>query len=241
MKFEKFKPCHVIIRSVDQRPIFTDAEDCARYLFQMYAVNIGKPSYNIFRKNIVYITDELLRGNDTPWKLVINKEKVPLVDILSFSLVNDHVHFILSPNVQDGIPRYVHKIKLGYAKYYNYRHKREGNLFNKPYRIIPLDTVADLDNTMRYINVKNALDIYKSDWKNGIENWKEAFDFIEKYRYSSYQDLFGERTSKIISSKPVLTKYLGGELNTDKVKNIDFIEQYINGEMDHNKKIFLEE
>lgn len=239
MKFEKFKPCHVIVRAVDNRPIFTDIEDCSRYIFQVYATNIGKPSYNIFRKNVIYIADELLRGNETPWKIVINKTS-PLVDILSFALAKDRAHFILSPNVEDGIPRYVHKINLAFAKYYNNRHQREGNLFNNPYRIIPLDTVSDLDNTMRYINVKTALDLYDSNWKNGIENWKKAFDFIEDYRYSSYQDLFGKRSSKLLASKDIVAKYLGGEIDKDKIKNIDFIEQYLNGELDHNKKIFLE-
>ncbi len=239
MKFEKFKPCHVIIRAVDKRPIFTDIEDCSRYIFQVYATNIGKPSYNIFRKNVIYIADELLRGNETPWKIVINKIS-PLVDVLSFALVRDRAHFILSPNVEDGIPRYIHKVSLSFAKYYNNRHKREGVLFNKPYRIIPLDTVADLDNTMRYVNVKTALDVYNPDWKKGIENWKKAFDFVDQYRYSSYQDLFGNRNSKLLASKDIVSKYLGGEINKDKIKNIDFIEKYINGDLENSKKIFLE-
>lgn len=240
MKFEKFKPCHVIIRSVEGRPIFSDVADRSRFIFQVYANNIGKPHVNIYRKNIIYIADKLLEGEDVPWKLITNPYP-PMVDILSFGLADDHVHFILSPNIEKGVSKYVQKINVSFAKYYNMKYKREGILFNKPYKVIPLETVSELNDTLRYINVKNALDVYDSQWKNGVENWKEAFDFVAKYKYSSYLDLFGKRNSKILAPKPIIEKYVGQQINKNKVENVDFIEKYINGELKHNNKIFLEE
>lgn len=240
MKFDIFKPCHVIVRAVDSRPIFSDEKDCSRYIIQIYATNIGKPSYNIFRKDVVFIANQLLEGDDNIAKIVVD-EKDPLVDILSFALVGDHAHFILSPNIENGIAKYVHKINLSFAKYYNNRHQRQGILFNKPYSIIALDSVEDLDKTMRYINVKNALDIYNPHWQDGIENWKEAFDFIDSYKYSSYLDLFGNRNSKILAPEPILKKYFAGKLTKDKIDNVDFIKQYIDKNPDYNKEIFLEE
>lgn len=240
MRFDKFTPCHVIIRSVEGRSIFSSPEDCSRFVYQIYAVNIGKPAFNIYRKDIVYIADKLLSGEKIPWK-IINSETYPIVDILSFVLVDNHAHFILSPNIEKGISKYIHKLSLSFAKYYNAKHDREGVLFNKPYKIVQLETSSQLDDVMRYINVKNSLDIYNSKWKDGVEDWKEAFDFISNYKYSSYPDLFGKRSSKILASESILAKYLGHELDKRKVENIDFIEKYFNKEMDYNHSIFLEE
>ncbi|MBU2545422.1 transposase [Patescibacteria group bacterium] len=240
MKFEKFKPCHVIIRAVEGRTIFSDIADCSRFVFQVYANNLGKPHVNIYRKNVIYIADKLLEGEDVSWKLVTNPHS-PIVDILSFAIVGDHAHFILSPNVEKGIPKYIQKINVSFARYYNMKYKREGVLFNKPYKVAPLETVSELNDTLRYINVKNALDIYNFQWKSGIENWKEAFDFVSGYKYSSYPDLFGKRKSKILAPKPIIEKYVGQQINKNRVENVDFIEKYLNKEMEYNNKIFLEE
>ena len=131
ISFERFIPCHVLSRAVDKKTIFSDQEDCARFIFQMYALNIGKPAYNLYRRNMVEIADLLLDGKEIAENL-INFKDTSLVDILSFSLAKDHVHFILTPNIENGIPKYMHKLNLSFAKYFNSRHKREGILFKKP-------------------------------------------------------------------------------------------------------------
>jgi len=239
VNFAKFIPCNVFIRSIEGKSIFSNAEDCSRFVFQLYAANVGRPGFNIFRRNIVDIADKLLNGEELPKKIVI-KEGIPLVDILSFALNSDHAHLILSPNVENGIAKYIHKLNVSFAKYYNMKYKREGVLFNKPYKSIPLKTNTQLDYVIRYVNIKNPLDIYNPQWEKGIENWKKAFDFIESYKYSSYPDLFGIRNSKLISSRAILHKYLGKELSKDKIENIDFIENYLNKNLIDYHPLFLE-
>lgn len=240
ISFEKFIPCHVLVRTVDRRTIFSDEEDCSRFIFQIYATNIGKPAFNLHRRDMIDVANRLLNGKEISENLVTDKG-TPLVDILSFSLAKDHAHFIFSPNVENGIPRYMHKLNLSFAKYFNMKYKREGALFNKPYKIIPLKTNLQLDAVMRYINVKNTLDVYSSNWQEGLENWQEAFGFLEKYKFSSYSDLFGKRSSKILASKPILDKYLGGEISKNKIENIDFIEDYLKEKMVSYYPLFLEE
>jgi REP element-mobilizing transposase RayT len=237
--FERFIPCHVLSRAIDKKIIFSDQEDCARFIFQMYAVNIGKPGYNLFRRNMIEIADLLLDGKEIEQNLITSKD-APLVDVLSFSLTKDHVHFILTSNIENGIPKYMHKLNLSYAKYFNSRHKREGVLFNKPYKITPLKTGLELDKIMRYINVKNPLDIYNPEWQKGLDNWKEAFDFLANYKFSSYPDLFGKRESKVLASRVMVDKYLGAKTLRKKIENIDFIEDYLADKMKDYKVLFLE-
>lgn len=237
--FERFIPSHVLSRAIDKKTIFSDQEDCARFIFQMYALNIGKPAYNIFRRNMIEIADLLLDGKEIEQNLITSKH-TPLVDILSFSLAKDHVHFILTPNIENGIPKYMHKLNLSYAKYFNSRHKREGVLFNKPYKLTPLKTSLELDKIMRYINVKNPLDVYNPEWQKGLDNWKEAFDFLANYKFSSYPDLFGKRESKVLASRAIVDKYLGKKTLRKKVENIDFIEDYLAQKLLDYKPLFLE-
>ncbi len=237
--FEKFIPYHVLSRAVDNKPIFSDQEDCARFLFQIYANNVGRPGLNLYRKNMKDISDSLLKGEEIPANSVI-LNSAPLVDILSFSLVGDHVHFILSPNTENGIAKYIHKLNLSFAKYFNMKYKREGILFNKPYKIIPLKSDDQLDTVIRYINVKNPLDFYNSDWHKGLDNWQEAFNFLDNYKFSSYPDLFGERSSKILAPEAILNKYLGEKSRRNKIENLDFIEDYLGQKLADYKALFLE-
>src|SRR4030043_214770 len=170
--FEKFIPYHVLSRAVDNKPIFSDQEDCARFLFQIYANNVGRPGLNLYRKNM--------------------------------------------------------------------KDKREGILFNKPYKIIPLKSDDQLDTVIRYINVKNPLDFYNSDWHKGLDNWQEAFNFLDNYKFSSYPDLFGERSSKILAPEAILNKYLGEKSRRNKIENLDFIEDYLGQKLADYKALFLE-
>lgn len=238
--FEKFIPYHILSRAIDKKTIFSNSEDCSRFVFQMYAVNIGKPGFNLYRVNMEQVADMILNGKEIPERLVISND-ASLVDILSFSLVDNHVHFILSPNVENGIPRYIQKLNLGFAKYFNMKYNRAGVLFNKPYKIVPLKTNIQLDAVMRYINIKNPLDIYNPNWQKGLDNWKEAFDFLENYKFSSYPDLFAQRISKILASKAILDKYLGSGIGRSKIENIDFIEDYLEQKMCSYYPLFLEE
>ena len=134
----------------------------------------------------------------------------------------------------------MHKLNLSYAKYFNSRHKREGVLFNKPYKFIPLKTSLELDKIMRFINIKNPLDLYNPEWQKGLDNWKKAFDFLADYKFSSYPDLFGKRESKLLASQPILDKYLGAKTLRKKVENIDFIEDYLAQKLLDYKPLFLE-
>jgi putative transposase len=241
ISFEKSIPYHLLIRAVEKREIFSTEEDCYRFIFQIYAANIGSPARNLHRKDIIKAAQALLYGEEIPAKMII-VEHPPLVNIFSDVLVVTHNHFILIPNVKDGIPRYVHKLKTGFAMYYNLKHDRHGNLFEKPYKIIPIQTNFQLDAVLRYVNVKNVLDVYQPDWKEkGLKNEKEAFKFLNEYQFSSFPDLFGKRNSKILAPRFVLEKYLGKEITESKEEYLNFIKDYLQKNLKSLYPFFLEE
>ena len=61
---------HLYNRGTEKRIIFNDFQDYYRFIFQMFACNIGSPATNIFKKEIISITKLILNGGE-----IKNKEK----------------------------------------------------------------------------------------------------------------------------------------------------------------------
>ena len=241
ISFDKTIPYHVLTRAVEKRKIFAEENDCFRCIFQMYAANIGNPAFNLHRKDVIKAAKALLSGEEIP-KNLIRFEHLPLVYFLSFILVINHIHLILVPNVENGISLYMQKLKGGFAKYFNLKHERKGNLFERPYKIIPIQTNFQLDAVLRYVNVKNALDVYQPGWQErGLKDLGQAFNFTQNYQFSSYPDLFGKRNSKILAPRSMLEKYLGKEITESREEYINFFKDYLHKNLTSFYPFFLEE
>jgi len=239
--FEKSIPYHLLIRTVEKREIFVAEEDCWRFIFQIYVANIGRPALNLKRRDIIKAGQAILYGEEIPENFIII-EHPPLVNIFSFVLVITHNHLILVPNVENGISKYTQKLKTGFAMYFNLKYNRHGNLFEKPYKIIPIQTDFQLDAVLRYVNVKNVLDVYQPGWREkGLKDEKKALEFLNKYQFSSFPDLFSKRNSKILAHRSILEKYLGKEITESKEEYLNFIKDYLQKNLKSFYPIFLEE
>jgi len=100
---EKIRPYHILGKAQDGNEIFEAKEDRARFVFQMYAANIGKPVINLYRKDIFHISNAILQGEEIPKGFVV-QEHDPLVDLFSFFLGKDRYHLGLVPVKKEGIP-----------------------------------------------------------------------------------------------------------------------------------------
>jgi len=201
--FEKEQPFHIISRAVDERKIFADEADCYRFIFQIYAANLGKPSSNIRRTNVVGVAKSLLNGEKISDEFII-KEHPPLVGVLDFALNVTHYHFYLLPLSENSIPIFMKKLNGGFAMYFNLKYERKGSLFGSRYKSIPVETDFQSDAVSRYISVVNPLDIYQPGWReNGLEDTKQALEFLEDYEFSSFPDKIRKRKSKILADQEV--------------------------------------
>jgi len=241
ISFDKSLPYHIIIRAVEGREIFSKEEDCYRFIFQMHAANIGEPAHNLKLKDVIKAAKALLEGGEIPKDFVIIKHP-PLVYIVSFNLVWDHNHFIFVPTVENAIPKCIQKLNTGFAMYYNLKHGHKGNLFTKPYKIVPIQTNFQLDAVLRYVNVKNSLDVYQPGWREkGLKDEKGALEFLNNYQFSSFPDLFGKRNSKILAPREILEKHLGREITESKIEFLNFIKDYLQNNLTQYYSFFLEE
>jgi len=221
---EKIRPYHISGKAVEGKEIFEAKEDQARFVFQMYAANIGKPVINLYRKDIFQISNAILQGETIP-KGFVQKEHDPLVHLFSFALGKDCYHLGIVPAKKEGIPLYMQKLNLGFAKYYNLKNKRTGTLFEGRFKAVPIVNPKQLASVVKYINIKKVLDHYNQDT-------------LFEYPYSSFPDLFGTRTSHLLSkeSKTTLLKLLGEDFFRDREDYTSYIEDL----QDEGKKLFLD-
>mgnify|MGYP000403919575 CR=1 FL=1 len=92
----------------------------------------------------------------------------------------------------------------GYASYFNKKYKRRGSLFEGKFNSKHIDTNEYFNWVFSYIHL-NPVKLIDRDWKErGISNPAKAKNFIQNYKYSSYNDYFlKDRSEKVIINKDV--------------------------------------
>jgi len=155
----------------------------------------------------------------------VQKEHDPLVHLFSFVLAKDRYHLGLVPAEKDGIPLYMQKLNLGFAKYYNLKNKRRGTLFEGRFKAVSIVNPKQLASVVKYINIKIVLDQYNQDT-------------LLKYPYSSFSDLFSNRNSHLVSqdSRETLLGILGEEFFTSR----EDYSLYIESLHEDDKRLLLE-
>jgi hypothetical protein len=239
---EKIRPYHIVAKATDAKAIFESEDDSNRFIFQMYAANVGRPAVNLYRKDIKKASLALLSGESLPKGFLV-KEHEPLVDIFSFALVKDHYHLGLVPSSQDGIPKFMQKLNLAFAKYFNMKYKRQGPLFEGRFAGAPITSPAQLNVILRYINVKKVLDVHEPGWSLlGLKDKKAALDFLSAYPYSSFPDLFKSRSSELVSEevRSTLRKMFGEDFFANIEDHIDSSKNFVAEQAKSYRGLFLE-
>ena len=239
--FEIGQPVHIISHAVEGRKIFANEDDCYRFIFQVYAANIGCPCRNPQRKNIITAAKGLLKGKEAADKFLTNIHS-PFVSILDFSMVVNHYHFYLLPNVKNGIQAFMARLNTGYAKYFNLNNQRSGVLFDGRYKGIPVKTEFQSDAVSRYVSIINPLDVYQPKWReSGLRNVDGAFEFLKNYEFSSFPDKSGKRNSKIMAPDNVRKAYSPEIEIQDKEQYLDFVKDFLLKQRDASfSDLFLE-
>jgi putative transposase len=184
---------HVLNRGVDKRKIFLDSQDYARFVHNLYEFNDTAPAQAYSRRDS-YVG---------PTRSYIRER---LVEIHGWVLMQNHYHILLSELVENGIPRFLMKVNVGYAKYFNERYERSGTLFQGRTKKILVDNNAHFLYMLHYVHL-NPL-----DYLTGAEKWRErdegavkdakkALEYLNGYRWSSYLDYCGKKNFPSILTK----------------------------------------
>lgn len=214
---------HIYNRGIEKREIFLDSHDFHRFMHYLYKSNNDGPTpRNIKRK--INVQGEALHID-----LGVTKRD-PIVDIICYTLIPNHYHFMLQQLKEDGISKFMHKIGTGYAMYFNERYERTGSLFEGPFQARLVTSDEYLMHLSRYIHL-NCLGLIEPGWKEeGIKNWDRANKFLESYKWSSYLDYVGKQNLAYIINKKSLQEYFKTQEDYKRyiqswvVKDLDVIE-----------------
>ncbi len=186
---------HIFNRGTDKRKIFLTKNDYERFLINMKIFNdsdVGQHHLDRF---------------DTEHPELNKKSAHPLVDVLCFCLMPNHYHLLLLQREENGISKYLHKLQMGYSKYFNMLYERSGNLFQGAYKVVEVNKDSQFKYVPLYIHM-NPLDLIENGWKEkGIRNVKRGLEFLEKYRWSSLKDYISDSPAPYLETKIISSLY----------------------------------
>ena len=214
---------HVLNRGVDKRKIFLDDRDYLRFIHDLFEFNDVNPALNIGR----YLNGSQL--NDLRNQSISRTPRKLIVEILAFCLMPNHFHLLLRQRMEGGITKFMRKLGIGYANYFNQKYERTGTLFQGRYKAVLVNREVHFIHLPYYIHF-NPLDLIMPEWRMGkIKNYKKAVKFLESYRWSSHLDYIGKKNFPSVTQREFLLKIFGGVENYRKVvknwlKEIDLVE-----------------
>ncbi|KKQ34926.1 MAG: Transposase [Candidatus Nomurabacteria bacterium GW2011_GWB1_37_5] len=221
---------HVYNRGNRKQEIVRDNLDRFRFLQALFYFNDEYSCPNPFRT----LEDLLKPGfNKTiVWPKEWPKRR-PLVKVLAYILKDNHFHLILEEIKENGIARFMHKFGTGVTNRFNTRYQEVGRLFQGPYKLKVVDNNNYLTYLSIYLHIKNAFEIYPGGMNKALKNFDKAYEFAEKYPYSSFADYIVKNKWKIIGQDNLISKLMENKKDFKKLAknclfNLEFNEKNMN-------------
>ena len=228
---------HALNRGVDKRTIFLDNQDRLRFAHGLETFNDTRPVENLvyfFSRYTQSVESIDLRGRYGKSETDA-KPKKRLVDIHGWCLMGNHYHLLLSEVVDGGLSKFLMKLNVGYAKYFNERYKRVGTLFQGRTKKVHIASDAHFLHILHYIHL-NPLDFLKGakDWRNlRVLRATAVLKHLDAYRWSSFQDYCGKKNFPTILTSDHFGDFFGNYKKT--------IEEYVKElEIEPIKEFLLE-
>lgn len=184
---------HVFNRGVEKRDIFLCDGDYARFLLSMKEFNRIDPIFSLY-----WHSQQAKKGNVDVGRLQ------KLVEIVCYCLNPNHIHFILKQVSESGISEFMKRLSGGYTKYFNYRYKRSGVLFQGKFKSVHIKTNPHLLYLSAYVNRNYFIHGYGND-----SDWM----------HSSFLDYTKKRDSGICDTNVILDQF------KDKNEYKEFIQE----------------
>lgn len=216
---------HIVIRRMGEEELFLDIDDYYRGIFCIYEFNTTKPITIRARRALrerskKAIQKETSRGS--PSVTVVKKDEVRafkderdlLVEVLAFCLMPNHIHLLLRQLETGGISKFMLKVGSGYASYFKRKYgvKIKGYFFQDRFSATHIKNDTQLGVVFTYIHT-NPVSCVEPKWKEkGVKNPEKVIKFLEKYKWSSYQDYLGKKNFPSVTER----KFVLGVMDKEK-------------------------
>ena len=199
---------HIYNRGVEKRPIFLIRKDYLRFmaLIDYYRFANCPVKFSHFRQLSAEERNNILAR--------LNKESKKLVDIMTFCLMPNHVHFLLKQLLDNGISKFMAKTTSGFSHYFNIRHERVGHLFQGNFGAVRIENDEQFVHVSRYIHL------------NPVSSFLIKIENIDNYEYSSFPDYINQKIG-FCNTKEVLSYF----------KSIDDYKKFVYDQADYAKQL----
>lgn len=227
---------HIVLRRLENEPLFLDIDDYYRGIFSLYEFNDTKKvrikerraARARFKKAIQKIKkgEISLEIADLKKPLVMVDKRDLLVEILAFCLMPNHIHLLVRQLKKRGISKFMQKLGSGLASYFKNKYgvKIRGHFFQDRFTAVHIKTNEQLRVVFVYIHT-NPISLIEPKWKEiGIARPKKVIKFVENYKWSSYQDYIGKKNFSSLTHREFMWKVMGEERGCRKLVD-DWIKQ----------------
>jgi putative transposase len=195
MPFANNEFYHVYNRGTDKRKIFLDSNDYQRFLLSMELMNDERDGLMIAWRDYKSVSSKA--DVDAFLRYYLRKRQ-PLVEIVCFSLLPNHFHFILKQIHDRGIGEFMRRIGIGYTRYFNERRERNGVLFQGGIKSTHIKSTHHLLYLSAYVNCNSEI--------HGISR-------AGTYRWSSFPEYIGKTRKGLCGKgkKAILDNFRSGD------------------------------
>lgn len=148
---------HVFNRSNGGEQIFHLKNDINRTLELL--------SFYKFEQRLRYSYFRRLNEKEKEEYIKRNSNKKPIVEILAYALMPNHFHLLLKENRNKGIQTFLSNFQNSFARFINIKTKRNGALFQRPFKATHIDSEEVLLHISRYIHL-NPVTAFLMEFKD---------------------------------------------------------------------------
>lgn len=209
---------HVFNRSIAQQPIFITSRNYQRAIDVLgyYLYNNPPVRFSIY--------NGLQKDQRKSFFDELTKNQQPLVEIMCYCLMPNHVHFLLKNLKDNGITTFMRKFQNSYAKYFNTKFDRTGALFQHMFKAVRIETDEQLIHVSRYIHL------------NPTTAYLVEIEKLKNYFWSSYSYYVNGNTQPFITKEPILSFFK----STGDYKQFVLDQADYQRELDRIKHLILE-
>ncbi len=200
---------HVYNRGVAKQNIFHDKRDYSRLMDLLEYYRFTKPPLRFSHFN---------RLANIPKKEIWDKfmkRSQPLVEILSFCFMPNHLHLLLKQVKEKGISIFMANMLNSFSRYFNTRHHRVGPLFQANFKAVRIESDEQLVHVNRYIHL------------NPVTSYLVETNKLGDYQWSSLSHFLGQSSMNFIESSYILNRF----------KKIASYRKFLLDQVDYQRKL----
>lgn len=180
---------HVYNRSIANFPLFLKSRDYQRFLETAEYYRNKKPGLRFS------FSERLNKELKERFLEELKKRNSFLVEIYTFALMPNHIHFLLKQIQDNGIADFMRNLQNSYAKYFNTKYNRSGAVFQALFKAVRIETQEQLIHVSRYIHL------------NPVSSFLIKIENLVNYRWNSFRDYIDVQTNSFIKSEFILENF----------------------------------